>query len=165
MGWYETLKRFLCFDLKSKSLTRLPYMITPRCNNALVMQEGKLVAVGGYDGPSTTADVQSFDFSVGTWSSVSSLPTPRSATWTAVVPAAAVEQSLRNNIDNKVESLDWQRIILGREMSMENRYHIQQEIHHAELMLRRILISSALSMEDDWDNFNDNGPDLLPRDD
>ena len=58
------------------------------------MQEGKLVAVGGYDGTSTTTAVESYDFSAGTWSPVGSLPTPRSAICAAVVPASAVEQRL-----------------------------------------------------------------------
>ena len=98
--------------------------ITARSHHGLVVQEGKLVAVGGYDGISTTAAVESYDFSVGTWSPVGSLPIPRSAICTAVVPASAVEQGLRNNIDNKVESLDRQRIILAR----EHRDQIQQEI-------------------------------------
>ena len=134
-GWDGTreLRSLLCFDVNDKSWTGLPDMITPRSNHALVVQEGKLLAVGGYDGTSTTADVESYDFSTWTWSPVGSLPTPRSGFCTAVVPAAAVEQSLRNNIDNKVESLDRQRIILGREISMENRHHIHEEIHDVGL--------------------------------
>ena len=77
-------------------------MKTPRSNHTLAVVQGRLVAVGGYQGTEITSRVEVLDMNKDTWEEVGGLSTSRSALASAVVNFNSLEEEVR-------ESLRWQR--------------------------------------------------------
>ena len=129
-GWdgKNRLKSGEVFDVHDKAWSKLPDMIVPRSNHCLEVLCGRLFAIGGYEGSTTTAYVEALDLETGVWSLVGTLPSSRSALSSCVVPAAAVQDQLRNHLECKEQYLDRRCTALRLESIRAGRNQLIQHI-------------------------------------
>ena len=62
-----------------------PHSTAPSMGRSVAMVDGKLYAVGGFDGTNRLSSVECFDPSTGQWSGVAAMSTARSYFGAAVV--------------------------------------------------------------------------------
>ena len=96
----QRLKNGQVYNPDTDMWTDLPDMKTPRSNHTLAVVQGRLVAVGGYQGTETTSRVEVLDMNTDTWEEEGGLSTTRSALAYAVV-------NFNSLIEEVGESLRW----------------------------------------------------------
>ena len=90
-------------------------MATARSNHSLSVVNGRLVVAGGYDGTSTTAQVEMYDFETDTWSEVCPLAAKRSALSCCTVPLAALGPQLRERLLSRAATSQQDQTLLNPE--------------------------------------------------
>ena len=108
-GWDGSRRLKTCevYCVNDRTWSSLPDMLVPRSNHCLEVVNGRLLAIGGYDHMGhTTAHVESLNLETKVWSLVGTLPSSRSSLSSCVVPAAEVQEELRNYLECKEEFLD-----------------------------------------------------------
>lgn len=65
------------YDVATDTWTERQPMPTARGALGVAVVDGKIIAIGGYDGSGNPAAVESYDPATDTWSTLASLPTPR----------------------------------------------------------------------------------------
>merc|ERR1719153_1477178 len=78
-------------------------MKVPRSNHSLVVVQGKIVAIGGYQGSETTWQVEVLDVETNRWNFVDKLPSSRSALSFVEVDYNSLEEGARKGLRWKGE--------------------------------------------------------------
>jgi len=127
-------------------------MLCPRSNHALVVLDGQIVAIGGYDGSSTTNQVEAFNLETQTWSPLCALSIKKSAHTVVTVPFTDLEQSTQVILNSKQEYLERRRIAMQRELGIDARNQLMNQL-------------GSVPMEgDDSDDSDDSDSDVIDVD-